>query len=194
MPLDYTKPAPNPTSNSPNVGLPCPPPIATETLEQFNSPPNCSGYHPNVRSALSHSSSPFTCERHALEKGGNSHRSGMCQSFVFNLLKHFGLQRLLLYSSCNFAGFGQKGENSERRMCQSPRIPMPKFSISGVSISHGSSSLKGQDLFSHLLEYFNHLWISILTKLWCLDDSDTVIATIVTIIENHFPTNGQCAV
>ena len=62
-------------------------------------------------------------------------------------------------------GFGQKGENSERRMCQSPRIPMPKFSISGVSISHGSSSLKGQDLFSHLLEYFNHLWISILTKL-----------------------------
>ena len=28
MPLDYTKPAPNPTSNSPNVGLPCPPPTA----------------------------------------------------------------------------------------------------------------------------------------------------------------------
>ena len=27
MPLDYTKPAPNPTSNSPNVGLPCPPPL-----------------------------------------------------------------------------------------------------------------------------------------------------------------------
>ena len=161
MPLDYTKPAPNPTSNSPNVGLPCPPPIATETLEQFNSPPNCSGYHPNVRSALSHSSSPFTCERHALEKGGNSHRSGMCQSFVFNLLKHFGLQRLLLYSSCNFAGFGQKGENSERRMCQSPRIPMPKFSISRVSISHGLSSSKEQDLFSRLLEYFNYLWISI---------------------------------
>ena len=165
MPLDYTKPAPNPTSNSPNVGLPCPPPIATETLEQFNSPPNCSGYHPNVRSALSHSSSPFTCERHALEKGGNSHRSGMCQSFVFNLLKHFGLQRLLLYSSCNFAGFGQKGKNSEGRMCQSPRIPMPKFSISRVSISHGLSSSKEQDLFSHLLEYFNHLWISIQTKL-----------------------------
>ena len=109
MPLDYTKPAPNPTSNSPNVGLPCPPPIATETLEQFNSPPNCSGYHPNVRSALSHSSSPFTCERHALEKGENSHRSGMCQSFVFNLLKHFGLQRLLFYS-CNFAGLGKKGK------------------------------------------------------------------------------------
>ena len=86
------------------------PTIATETLEQFNSPPNCSGYHPNVRSALSHSSSPFTCERHALEKGGNSHRSGMCQSFVFNLLKHFGLQRLLLYSSCNFAGLGKKGK------------------------------------------------------------------------------------
>ena len=132
MPLDYTKPAPNPTSNSPNVGLPCPPPIATETLEQFNSPPNCSGYHPNVRSALSHSSSPFTCERHALEKGGNSHRSGMCQSFVFNLLKHFRLQRLLLYSSCNFAGLGKKGKFREKNVSESSHSNAKIFHFTSI--------------------------------------------------------------
>ena len=167
MPLDYTKPAPNPTSNSPNVGLPCPPPIATETLEQFNSPPNCSGYHPNVRSALSHSSSPFTCDRHALEKGGNSHRSGMCQSFVFNLLKHFGLQRLLLYSSCNFAGLGKKGK-IQREECvrvlafQCQNFPFHEY------LFPTAYHLQNGRIFFHInwkLEYINHLWISIQTKL-----------------------------
>ena len=169
MPLDYTKPAPNPTSNSPNVGLPCPPPTAHHCYWDSGTI-QLSSQLQWLSSKCEVGSVSFILPLHLWAprpgKRGKFTPQWNVSKLRFQSSQTFRPSTSAAVLIMQLCGFGQKGENSERRMCQSPRIPMPKFSISRVSISHGLSFSKWQDLFSHLLEYFNHLWISIQTKLW----------------------------
>ena len=116
---------------------------------QFNIPLNCSALSTKCEgtgksSPGVHSSSPLffstaAKQSHAQEKGGNSRCREECvKASVSIFSKDFSFECLVpLVQLCWAAS--KKGRNSHQRMCQSLGIPMPKFSISTVSISHGSS-------------------------------------------------------
>ena len=114
---------------------------------QFNIPLNCSALSTKCEGtgkSSVHSSSPLffstaAKQSHAQEKGGNWRCREECvKASVSIFSKDFSFECLVPLVQLCWAP-SKKGRNSHQRMCQSLGIPMPKFSISTVSISHGSS-------------------------------------------------------
>ena len=153
---------------------------------QFNIPLNCSGLSTKCEAALIHPPPSPAEESHALKKGETHTEECVKPRFQSS-------QTFSVWSVCWPAPLMQlRAKTSHQRMCQSLGIPMPKFPISTVPSSHGSS--ESGDLVLHLNNclyncqhhrHYHH----------CLqhhDDNGTVIASIVIVINQcQVPTNGQ---
>ena len=162
---------------------------------QFHIPLNCNaagaGYQPNVnprsfilplqlgRRATPWKRGKFTPQQRNVSK---PHFQSFSISFcVFSL------------RSCNFglSCAEQKGRNPQQRMCQSLGIPMPKFSISTVPSSHGSSE-RGRpcvtsEIFARASPYCCH---HCLLHHGCHDDM--VAFVVIAINQNaRFPRMGS---